>query len=76
MRLSNKVVIVTGGGSGIGRAFCLGLAENGASVVTADIDVNSAKKVASEIKKAGGKTLTINELIKHNPKGKNIRIMG
>ena len=29
-----------------------------------------------KIKKAGGKTLTIDELMKHNPKGKNIRILG
>jgi large subunit ribosomal protein L18e len=29
-----------------------------------------------KIKKAGGKTLTIEELVKHNPKGKDIRILG
>jgi NAD(P)-dependent dehydrogenase (short-subunit alcohol dehydrogenase family) len=37
MRLSNRVVIVTGGAKGIGRAYCLGLAAEGARVVVADI---------------------------------------
>jgi len=55
MRLTDKVVIVTGGGSAIGRAFCLGLAENGASVTISDVDIDAAKKVALEIEKDGGK---------------------
>ena len=59
MGLKDKVVIVTGGGVGIGRAFCLGLAENGASVVIADINVEAAKKVALEIEKTGGKALAL-----------------
>ena len=36
--LKDKVVIVTGGGHGIGRAFCLGFGGAGARVVVADID--------------------------------------
>mgnify|MGYP006267564291 CR=1 FL=1 len=35
-----------------------------------------SEKASEKIKKAGGKTLTIEELVKHNPKGKDIRIVG
>ena len=35
-----------------------------------------SEKASEKIKKAGGKTLTIEELIKHNPKGKDVRILG
>jgi NAD(P)-dependent dehydrogenase (short-subunit alcohol dehydrogenase family) len=59
MRLEDKVVIVTGGGSHIGRAFCLDLAANGAAVVAADINLEGAQKVAFEIDKMGGKALAI-----------------
>ena len=42
--LKDKVVIVTGGGHGIGRAYCHGFAEAGAKVVVADIDAPAAEK--------------------------------
>ena len=35
-----------------------------------------SEKAQEKIKKAGGKTLTIEELVKHNPKGKDVRILG
>ena len=37
MRLEDKVIIVTGGAKGIGRAYCLGAAAEGARVVVADV---------------------------------------
>ena len=56
--LKDKVVIVTGGGHGIGRAYCHGFAEAGAKVVVADIDAPAAEKVAAEvIKQFDGKAL-------------------
>jgi len=59
MRLKNKVAIVTGGGVGIGRAYCLGLAKEGASVVAADIQEAEAKKVEGEIRRDGGEAFAV-----------------
>ena len=47
--LKDKVAIVTGGGHGIGRAYCLGLGGAGARVVVADIDEPAAVKVTKEV---------------------------
>jgi 3(or 17)beta-hydroxysteroid dehydrogenase len=48
-RVEGKVAMVTGGGSGLGKADCLLLAAEGAKVVVSDIDFASAQAVASEI---------------------------
>ncbi len=49
MRLKDKVAIITGAGRGIGRATALRFAEEGASVVVADIELEIAKTVVDEI---------------------------
>ena len=54
--LASQVAVVTGGGSGIGRATALLLAERGASVLVADIDGANAEKVAAEI---GGAAMSL-----------------
>ncbi|HYB18094.1 MAG TPA: SDR family oxidoreductase [Streptosporangiaceae bacterium] len=46
---TDKVAIVTGGGSGIGEALCLELARRGARVVVADINPQNARRVAAAI---------------------------
>jgi 3-oxoacyl-[acyl-carrier protein] reductase len=46
------VVIVTGGAQGIGRAYCERLAEDGASVIVADIDGSRAESVAAALRQA------------------------
>ncbi len=51
MHLKNKVAIVTGAASGIGRAIAEKFAHEGATVVIADIDENRAKATADEIQK-------------------------
>src|SRR4051812_21916159 len=48
MRLKDKVCIVTGGGSGIGRATCLLFAREGARVAVADKRQDAAQAVAAE----------------------------
>lgn len=53
-RLTNKTAIVTGGGSGIGKAISLLFAENGAFVHIFDSALDAAEKVAEEIVAAGG----------------------
>ncbi len=56
--LDGKACVVTGGGRGIGRGHCLHLAEQGASVIVNDIDLDEAKKVVLEISEKGGKAST------------------
>jgi NAD(P)-dependent dehydrogenase (short-subunit alcohol dehydrogenase family) len=52
--ISEKTALVTGAGSGIGRAIALRFAEEGARVVVADIAVDEGRETASEIEDAGG----------------------
>jgi 2-hydroxycyclohexanecarboxyl-CoA dehydrogenase len=59
LELAGKTVIVTGGGSNIGRAIALTFAREGANVVIADIDEGQANKVASEANTLGGGGKTI-----------------
>jgi NAD(P)-dependent dehydrogenase (short-subunit alcohol dehydrogenase family) len=56
MSLKDRMAIVTGAGSGLGRAIARGLAEAGASVATVDIDPASAEETSALIAKAGGKS--------------------
>src|SRR5438309_973203 len=59
MLLDSKVVIVTGGGHGIGRAYSHGIAREGGKVVVADVDGAAADTVAEEISGDGGQALAV-----------------
>src|SRR5918994_1930415 len=52
--LKDKVIIVTGGGHGIGKAYCLGFGQSGSRVVVADIDKPAADQVSAEIMRQKG----------------------
>ena len=59
MQLSGSVAIVTGAGSGIGRAIAIGLAGEGASMVVADIDGDRALAVTAELEESGAQALAV-----------------
>jgi len=58
-RLKDKVSIITGAGSGIGRATALRFASEGAIVVVTDIRGNTAAAVVDEIKNSGGRAVSM-----------------
>ena len=53
-RLEGMVTVVTGAGSGIGAASALAFAHEGAAVLVADMNGDSAERTASDIRSAGG----------------------
>ena len=59
MVLENKVVIITGAGSGIGAATASLFAEHGAKVIVSDLNMESAQGVVDGIKKAGGTSFAV-----------------
>lgn len=59
MKLAGKVALVTGGGSGIGRAAAQLFAQEGAKVAVADLREDAAKDTAETIERAGGHALAL-----------------
>lgn len=55
IKLTDRVVVITGAGNGIGRAAALAMAKAGAAVVVNDINEAAAMQVVAEIKAQGGK---------------------
>jgi NAD(P)-dependent dehydrogenase (short-subunit alcohol dehydrogenase family) len=59
VRLADKVCLITGAGSGIGRASALAFAREGAAVVVADVDQPAGERVAAGITAAGGRAVAV-----------------
>lgn len=59
VRFEDKVCLVTGGGSGIGRATCMQLAAEGGRVAVIDVDEARARQVAESIGPAGDRSLAL-----------------
>lgn len=59
MKLEDRVAIVTGAASGIGRAVALTLGREGASVVIGDLDIAGAGKVALEVSELGARSVAV-----------------
>lgn len=59
MRFTNKVCLVTGGASGIGRATCERFAAEGGIAVVVDIDEDGGNQTANAIKAAGGNSIFV-----------------
>jgi NAD(P)-dependent dehydrogenase (short-subunit alcohol dehydrogenase family) len=57
--LTGRVALVTGGGSGMGRCFCEGLAEFGADVAVVDINEKAAQETAGLLDKYGKRSIAI-----------------
>jgi len=54
-RVQGKVILITGGASGIGRETCLLLADHGATIAVTDISTEAGKQLADKICELGGK---------------------
>ena len=59
MSLKNKVALITGSASGIGKECAIKLSAAGAAVVIADLNLPDAQKVADEINQGGGKAIAV-----------------
>ena len=70
-RLAGKVCIVTGGGSGIGRAICLLFGQEGAEVIAADKNPESAAHTVSKLERLGGRgtSLEVDVSLAHSVSG-------
>ena len=72
LRFVDKVVLITGAGSGMGRVFSYSFAAEGATVVCADINADSARETANEIEKKQGKALPIEADVSNSEEVQNM----
>lgn len=59
MRLQDKVAIITGAASGMGKGEAIRFAQEGAKVVVADLNIEGATEVAEQIKNNGGEAIAV-----------------
>ena len=71
-RVKNKVAIVTGGASGLGKSSAKLLAKEGAKIVVSDIDEEGGKKVVQQIKEDRGEAIFIKQDVAKEDEWKNV----
>jgi NAD(P)-dependent dehydrogenase (short-subunit alcohol dehydrogenase family) len=59
MKLHQRVAIVTGAGSGIGRSICLEMAKEGAKIVAADVRLTTCEETVRMVKDSGGEAIAV-----------------
>jgi NAD(P)-dependent dehydrogenase (short-subunit alcohol dehydrogenase family) len=67
MKLTDQVAVVTGAGSGIGKAIALGMAKEGADIVIADVNEKTGGEVGEEVTSIGREALTIRTDVGREP---------
>src|SRR2546430_16864335 len=70
--LDQHIAVVTGGGSGIGRAIALGYAREGAQVAVLDADADTAAATAKAITATGGKAWSLRLDVTEREKGRQV----
>jgi NAD(P)-dependent dehydrogenase (short-subunit alcohol dehydrogenase family) len=75
MKLKDKVALITGGSSGIGKATALLLAEEGAKIVVVDINDAEGQSVASQIKRSGGQAIYVHADVSKSKDAENMVAM-
>src|SRR5579863_9444998 len=59
MKLANKIALITGAGSGMGRVAALLFAQEGAKIAAIDVDEKAAQETARMIETSGGKAIAV-----------------
>ena len=59
MKLRDRVAVITGSASGIGRASAIEFAKEGASIVIVDVNLDGARETVKEIESVGGVAIAI-----------------
>lgn len=72
MLLTNKVAVITGGASGMGRAMAKRFAEEGCSIAISDISESLGDKTVTEVSRAGGKAIFVKCDVTNNSQVQNM----
>ena len=72
MRLADKVALITGAASGIGKETALLFAQEGAKIVAVDLNVSDGEKTVAEVKSAGGNAIYVNADVSKSPDCENM----